>query len=112
MWVCSPRKSDSRPRPSTSRPNSAGWMAPSATNVATPTFMAAPYIEAMEPIEELAAQVRDLRTRVEATGAVPSIHELKARYADLVDRRYSKGALVADGTLAVLADEIAATFAD
>src|SRR5206468_3173883 len=65
----------------------------------------------METIEELAAELRALRERVEAAEAVLAIHELKARYADLVDRRYSRGALVSEDRLAELADAIAATFA-
>ena len=66
----------------------------------------------MESIEELAAELQDLRSRVEATEAVLAIHELKARYADLVDRRYVKGALVTGETLTALAGDIAATFAE
>src|SRR4051794_22835368 len=111
MWVCSATNRASSPRSSTALPSSEGWIAPSATNVATPTFMGAPYIDGMETIEELAAELRALRVRVEAAEAVLAIHELKARYADLVDRRYSRGALVGDGLLAELADHIAATFA-
>ena len=62
-------------------------------------------------MEGLAAEVRGLRERVEAAEAVLAIHELKARYADLVDRRYSRGALVSADRLAELADQISATFA-
>src|SRR5437667_12874694 len=65
----------------------------------------------METIEGLAKELRDLRARVEAAEAVLAIHELKARYADLVDRRYSRGALVSEDRLAELGDAIAATFA-
>ena len=65
----------------------------------------------METIEGLAAEVRERRGRVEAAEAVLAIHELKARYADLVDRRYSRGALVGEDRLGELAGQIAATFA-
>jgi hypothetical protein len=66
----------------------------------------------MATIEEVAAELSRLRTRVEATEAVLAIHELKARYADLVDRRFVKGAMADDDFVAVLADDIAATFTD
>jgi hypothetical protein len=66
----------------------------------------------MATIEELAAEMGRLRTRVEATEAVLAIHELKARYADLVDRRYVRGQVADDDYVAVLAADIAATFTE
>jgi hypothetical protein len=64
----------------------------------------------MVTIEQLAAEVAALRARVDTTEAVLAIHELKARYADLVDRRFVRGAMVDAGTVAALAEEIAGTF--
>ena len=64
----------------------------------------------MVTIDELAAEVGALRVRLEAAEAVLAIHELKARYADLVDRRFSRGAMLDATTVAGLAHEIAATF--
>jgi SnoaL-like protein len=63
-------------------------------------------------MEELAGEVQRLRARVEATEAVLAIHELKAHYADLVDRRWVKGAFAEDEYVAVLAADIAATFTE
>lgn len=66
----------------------------------------------MSELEHLAAELAALRARVEATEAVLAIHELKARYGDLVDRRFSRGALRDDSTVAALAEEIAGTFVE
>jgi hypothetical protein len=64
----------------------------------------------MVTIDDLAAEVRALAARVDAAEAVLAIHELKARYADLVDRRFRRGAMVDDATVADLAEQIAGTF--
>lgn len=64
----------------------------------------------MTSLEELAAQVAELRGRVEAAEAVLAIQDLKARYADLVDARYRGGGPVGPGELATLAEEIADLF--
>jgi hypothetical protein len=61
-------------------------------------------------LEELAAQVAELRARVAAAEAVLAIQDLKARYADLVDARYQGGGPVAPEQLAALAEEIADLF--
>jgi hypothetical protein len=61
-------------------------------------------------IEELAAEVGALRVRLDAAEAVLAIHELKARYADLVDRRFWRGAMVDASIVAGLAEQIAGTF--
>lgn len=64
----------------------------------------------MVTIDELAAEVGALRVRLDAAEAVLAIHELKARYADLVDRRFWRGAMVDADIVAALAEEIAGTF--
>jgi hypothetical protein len=64
----------------------------------------------MGAIEDLAAEVAVLRARVEATEAVLAIMALKARYGDLVDRRFARGAMLDEATVAALAEEIASTF--
>jgi SnoaL-like domain len=61
--------------------------------------------------EELAAEVADLRRRVRHTEDVLAIYDLKARYGELVDQRYERGAVVDDDRLQLLATEIAALFA-
>ena len=63
-------------------------------------------------MDDLAGELQRLRSRVEATEAVLAIHELKARYADLVDRRWVKGVFADDQYVAVLAADIAATFTE
>jgi hypothetical protein len=64
----------------------------------------------MTTIEDLAAEVAALQARVEAAEAVLAIHELKARYGDLVDARFTRGRLVDEATLAALAEEAASLF--
>jgi hypothetical protein len=64
----------------------------------------------MSTLEELAAEVAALKRRVTASESVLAIQALKARYSELVDRRFSKGAVVDAGTLARTADEVAALF--
>jgi SnoaL-like domain len=61
-------------------------------------------------IEELAGELAQLRTRVETSESILQIHALKARYADLVDRRFSKGKVVDQETLGRIAREIADLF--
>ena len=51
-----------------------------------------------------------LTARVETSESILQIHALKARYADLVDRRFSKGKLVSTDALNRLAGEIADLF--
>ena len=45
----------------------------------------------MSSVEALEEQVRALQARLTAVEDVESIRRLKARYAELVDRRYSRG---------------------
>ena len=52
-----------------------------------------------------------LEARVDAVESVLAIQNLKARYAQLVDRRYSRGDVVDADRLAEVADQIGALFA-
>ncbi|HXQ59572.1 MAG TPA: nuclear transport factor 2 family protein [Acidimicrobiales bacterium] len=65
----------------------------------------------MVTVEELAAEVAALQKRVAASETVLAIQALKARYGELVDRRFSAGAVVDATTLAGVADAVAALFA-
>ena len=60
----------------------------------------------MATIEELADEVAALRRRVDASEAVLQLQALKARYGELVDGRYSSGAVVDGAELERIADEI------
>jgi len=62
----------------------------------------------MVTVEELAAEVAALQKRVAASETVLAIQALKARYGELVDRRFSAGAVVDATTLAGVADAVAA----
>jgi SnoaL-like domain len=64
----------------------------------------------MITVEELAAEMAALRHRVGASESVLAIQSLKARYGELVDRRFARGAVVDPVTLAEVADAIAALF--
>jgi hypothetical protein len=64
----------------------------------------------MPTMEELAAELAGLRTRVETSESILQIHALKARYAELVDRRFSRGRVVERDVLARTAREIAELF--
>jgi len=64
----------------------------------------------MSTLEELSAEVTALRLRVAASESVLSIQALKARYGELVDKRFSTGSVVDDSTLARVADDVAALF--
>jgi hypothetical protein len=64
----------------------------------------------MVTVEELAAEVASLRQRVDAAESVLAIQTLKARYAELVDQRFSAGAVVDPETLSQVAGAIAALF--
>jgi len=66
----------------------------------------------MPTIEELAAQVAGLHRRVEAAEAVLEIQALKARYGDLVDQRFSRGALVDVDTLRQVTEAAADLFTE
>lgn len=64
----------------------------------------------MPTIEELAAEVAALRCRIDATESVLELQALKARYGELVDRRYSGGGVVDSIRLAQLAEEVSELF--
>ena len=64
----------------------------------------------MVTIEELAAEMAALRQRVEWSESVLAIQALKARYGELVDQRFSAGAVVEPDALARVADAVAALF--
>jgi hypothetical protein len=66
----------------------------------------------MPTIDELAAEVAALRGRVEASEAVLALHSLKARYGELVDRRFVAGRVVDGATLLRLAEEAAELFTE
>ena len=59
----------------------------------------------MPTIEELAAEVASLSRRVDASESILEIQALKARYGELVDQRFSVGAVVDDPTLERIAGE-------
>jgi hypothetical protein len=61
-------------------------------------------------LEELAAELAALGQRVTISESVLAIQQLKARYGELVDRRFAAGAVVDADRLAAVADEIAALF--
>jgi hypothetical protein len=60
----------------------------------------------------LTAEVADLRRRVEASEGVLGVLELKARYGDLVDARFRRGAPLEATELRHLAGEIAGLFTE
>jgi hypothetical protein len=66
----------------------------------------------MPTIEELAHELDTLRRRVDGTESVLAIQSLKARYGELVDRRFSGGEVVDAPTLGGLADEAADLFTE
>jgi hypothetical protein len=64
----------------------------------------------MTTIEELAAEVAELRRRVDASESVLGIHALKARYGELLDGRFSAEGVVGASELRRIADEAATLF--
>ena len=62
--------------------------------------------------EDLRADVADLRRQVHELQGVLALQRLKARYGELVDRRFSKGRPVDAETLAHVADEVARLFTE
>jgi hypothetical protein len=64
----------------------------------------------MTSLEQVAAEVAALRGRLDVAEATLALHDLKARYAALVDARYEGGAVVGPERLAALAEEIAELF--
>ncbi len=66
----------------------------------------------MPSIEDLAAEVATLRGRVEATESALAIQSLKARYGELVDRRFAGGRIADQVALGRIAEEVAALFTE
>jgi hypothetical protein len=60
----------------------------------------------------LERRIAALETRLEAVADVQAIERLKARYAELVDARYSRGAVVEAGKLADVAKQIGQLFTE
>ncbi len=60
--------------------------------------------------DRLAAEIAALSDRVRRTEDTLAIYELKARYGELVDGRYVRGAVTDDERLYALSNEIAALF--
>ena len=60
----------------------------------------------------LEARLRALEARIADVEAVQAIERLKARYAELVDRRFSKGRVLEADALARVAAEIAELFSE
>ena len=64
----------------------------------------------MTTVAELSAEVAALRLRVESSESVLAIQSLKARYGELIDQRFSAGAVVDASSLTRIADGVAALF--
>jgi len=64
------------------------------------------------PDDGLRSEVAALRRRLEAAESVLAIHELKAHYGDLVDRRFERGEVVDAPRLEALARDIASLFSE
>jgi len=60
----------------------------------------------------LAARVERLEQRLDAAESVLALHDLKSRYGDLVDARFSQGAVVGPELLADLVGRAAALFTE
>jgi hypothetical protein len=63
-------------------------------------------------VEELEARLRTVEARLEAVEAVQAIYNLKARYANLVDSRYTRDGPVGAAELGHIADEIVELFSE
>jgi hypothetical protein len=66
----------------------------------------------MATVDDLGARVDALARRVDAAESVLALHELKARYAALVDARFARGAVVERPRLDQLAAAAAALFTE
>ena len=66
----------------------------------------------MATIDELGARVDELAGRVDAAESRLALHDLKARYAGLVDARFTRGAVVDRPRLHALAAAAAALFTE
>ena len=62
--------------------------------------------------DQLATEIADLRVRVRRTEDTLAIYELKARYGELVDERYSRGSVIGQRRLHDISNEIAALFTE
>jgi hypothetical protein len=63
-------------------------------------------------LEQLSNEVAVLRARLDAAEAVSAIHNLKSRYAQLVDERYVRGKVAPEEKVAATAEQIAALFTE
>jgi hypothetical protein len=61
-------------------------------------------------LKELVQEIAELKKRIDVSESVLAIQAMKARYAELVDQRFERGALVDETRLANVADHIAALF--
>src|SRR5579863_432276 len=66
----------------------------------------------MTGLDDLRAELQRLHERVDAVESVLAIEELKATYGELVDRRFSRGAVIDDVALQSVVDEIATLFTE
>ena len=64
----------------------------------------------MSTIEELADEVAGLRRRVEMAEAILQLQDLKSRYGELVDQRFSAGHVVESDTLRFVSRQAAELF--
>ena len=63
-------------------------------------------------LEDIAAQLADVRRRLAVAEAVLAIQALKARYGALVDERFAQGSVIEGGALARLAELVAGLFTE
>src|SRR5579863_1100981 len=63
-------------------------------------------------LEDVAAQLADVRRRLAAAEAVLAIQALKARYGALVDERFAQGSVIEGGALTRLAERVADLFTE
>ena len=64
----------------------------------------------MSTIDELALEIAELHAHVQLTEDTLAIYDLKSRYGELVDQRYSRGNVVEDERLGAICEEIAKLF--
>jgi hypothetical protein len=67
-------------------------------------------VDHSEPERDVWAEIDALRRRLDAAEAVLAIQALKARYGDLVDRRFERGRMLEGEALRAIAEQIADTF--
>ncbi|HVX21719.1 MAG TPA: nuclear transport factor 2 family protein [Acidimicrobiales bacterium] len=66
----------------------------------------------MPTVEELAAELAEVRALVDRQGSVLAIMDLKARYGELVDQRFAGGRLVDPERLADVTAQVASLFVE